>query len=1526
MLKKTNHNSFNGNVDKKVVILLTTSLILSVVFSVLITVDSIASSYDLHNPCHGRLDDGEDIITWDCVYFGNYWQNDTNNDGTADRNDRKERIKWRVLEVNEDDEALLISDMNLDYSIYTNDLENPSWETSYTRAYLNGIEIEGDNGNLIEDCSDDNFLDNAFDDDEQIAIVDSTVTIKDYICLQLDDSREYDTEDSIFLPGSDEFFSERFGASVYSVNNQLFRSRDTEYTKCLGGEDTYWIGYEGDVSRYVKADGEFLGATDAKLKRKCSLRPMLWLDLTEEDVWSYAGTVCSDSTIDRNEMYSFAVSSISFSDDEQIQVKNIHYGDCIGDLPSVTSGSDCLLGWYDNPDECVSAGNNMGYRINPDHMLYFTEDKTFYPWIVRANSNPQNPLNDGDGNVIWDCVWFGNYIQKDTNGDKSINSADRKMPIKWRVIKADNDYMLLLADKILDIMPYCNTSSEDGITWTKCSLRGWLNDEFLNSAFDEDEKNALSIQGDAALGIPEDKVKLLSCYDGSIEGFEAGKRYLARIDTAGFELMGKSLAYNTDYAEKKRKELVELRFDSAEAYEWFSAVSFPTDTDYFDKYKGMGEYFVGERYGEALCSYSDAMPGSKIRIKPVNTLFRCHTDSIQNMPAGIRPVVCIKKNSYAWSYAGKVSSYNKNDEGVYEIPFRKTMACTVSFNAAGGSVDIPEKTVVSGRQYGQLPVPKFDGRNFAGWYTSPEGGERIWGDTMVRLVSDHTLYAHWTDEKKVLVFFIARGAGLDVSRKEYTNGQLFGDLPVPIKKGAVFTGWYLGEQRSSARIQEDDIVSFEGGIAYLYAHFDEELPPKTGSKEKMISDPSDVHTDPGYDPPGPDSPKPGTGYDPPGQGGFDGNSYTLTLNANGGYYLDEPKDIDERFYVMDYYDRIREYGSSELNYLVPEGLELYDCINDFSEEKKQIINNPFREGYVFDEDYYLLNHSGDISNTDKPYLDGTSNVVIDEDKTFYCAWRDEDEYIKIKESDDSKDPAQVQQMLYASLRFEASDGEVRLPSGGHGKIIMQKVLRGQLYQFPNAYKEGWDFIGWYDTKSESGRSYIKTGTNLRIDEDKTYKAYFAKRKSVTVYAYNDNQAGLLYPTDFDVEDCERMAVRSLQINVDESMELGAAIEEGLRESGYWPFYRPSAVWDAYADSSSLSYEEAYEYSLNARTVSNSVNEYWLYYEEQPDFPESITLTETEPQGIYSWITIDPNGGYFSSDLYTGGQKEYEARKYPYLKNTVFGCETNRYEIEREGYDFVGWFYAATGITYAPDVAIMIGRDDSYNSGEEYICALWKEKSNEETEPENEIGKDDGNNTAKDDKSDDAQKTNNELFKSDEFIFDDLAANESVSLKLEYKKAVSYNGLKHVSSYNKSGKKYVNDVEVRIDSSLLVFSDPVLKFKNNINSVHKPGKEAYYTLSFKAWKGISKEKKGLIKSVNRQLKSKRFVFDIDPADISKADSIDVKKNRNGSKIIKVFISINGFNMILGKKDYDYVITSDTVVLTGKGNYVGTMEMK
>ncbi len=71
-------------------------------------------------------------------------------------------------------------------------------------------------------------------------------------------------------------------------------------------------------------------------------------------------------------------------------------------------------------------------------------------------------------------------------GDRIRLGRYKGEEIVWRVLDAQDGRMLLISDQALDSAHY-NKTYED-ITWEKCSLRAWLNGEFLQEAFNDAEK------------------------------------------------------------------------------------------------------------------------------------------------------------------------------------------------------------------------------------------------------------------------------------------------------------------------------------------------------------------------------------------------------------------------------------------------------------------------------------------------------------------------------------------------------------------------------------------------------------------------------------------------------------------------------------------------------------------------------------------------------------------------------------------------------------------------------------------------------------------------------------------------------------------------------------------------------------------------------------------------------------------------------------------------------------------------------
>ncbi len=80
-----------------------------------------------------------------------------------------------------------------------------------------------------------------------------------------------------------------------------------------------------------------------------------------------------------------------------------------------------------------------------------------------------------------DYMTFGSYPQTASGTDDT--------PIEWLVLESDGETALLISRYGLDCQPY-HTEYVD-TTWEQCTLRSWLNNEFYNRAFNDEEKRGI---------------------------------------------------------------------------------------------------------------------------------------------------------------------------------------------------------------------------------------------------------------------------------------------------------------------------------------------------------------------------------------------------------------------------------------------------------------------------------------------------------------------------------------------------------------------------------------------------------------------------------------------------------------------------------------------------------------------------------------------------------------------------------------------------------------------------------------------------------------------------------------------------------------------------------------------------------------------------------------------------------------------------------------------------------------------------
>ena len=130
-------------------------------------------------------------------------------------------------------------------------------------------------------------------------------------------------------------------------------------------------------------------------------------------------------------------------------------------------------------------------------------------------------LKKMSGSDSENIIQFGRYPQ----------GADGEVkPVEWQVLEIDGSKALLISRYGLDAKQY-NSKNED-VTWDKCSLRAWLNNEFLNKAFTAEEqekilmtavKNPENPRFETEGGADtEDKVFLLSIEEAN-EYFDTGE-------------------------------------------------------------------------------------------------------------------------------------------------------------------------------------------------------------------------------------------------------------------------------------------------------------------------------------------------------------------------------------------------------------------------------------------------------------------------------------------------------------------------------------------------------------------------------------------------------------------------------------------------------------------------------------------------------------------------------------------------------------------------------------------------------------------------------------------------------------------------------------------------------------------------------------------------------------------------------------------------------------------------------------------
>lgn len=142
-------------------------------------------------------------------------------------------------------------------------------------------------------------------------------------------------------------------------------------------------------------------------------------------------------------------------------------------------------------------------------------------------------------------VTFGQYPQG-SNGEVQ--------PLMWRLLTVENGRALLITDKLIDYVEY--NESLTNVTWETCTLRKWMNNDFISKAFSISQQAQIATVINQNPHNPE---------YGTKGGNSTQDRIFAlSIDEAQnyFSSDSDRKAYTTDYTHKKG-------YDQIDRSEWW---------------------------------------------------------------------------------------------------------------------------------------------------------------------------------------------------------------------------------------------------------------------------------------------------------------------------------------------------------------------------------------------------------------------------------------------------------------------------------------------------------------------------------------------------------------------------------------------------------------------------------------------------------------------------------------------------------------------------------------------------------------------------------------------------------------------------------------------------------------------------------------------------------------------------------------------------------------------------------------------
>lgn len=147
-------------------------------------------------------------------------------------------------------------------------------------------------------------------------------------------------------------------------------------------------------------------------------------------------------------------------------------------------------------------------------------------------------------------VTFGQYPQ---------GANSEVQPLEWRVLAVENGMALLITEKLIDYVPYNNIDLSFDVTWENCTLRKWMNSDFISKSFSSSQQAQIATVSNQNPNNPEYGTKGGNTTQDRIFALsidEANKYFSSDFDRKAYT---KDYAHKKGYDDKDRSEYWWLR-------------------------------------------------------------------------------------------------------------------------------------------------------------------------------------------------------------------------------------------------------------------------------------------------------------------------------------------------------------------------------------------------------------------------------------------------------------------------------------------------------------------------------------------------------------------------------------------------------------------------------------------------------------------------------------------------------------------------------------------------------------------------------------------------------------------------------------------------------------------------------------------------------------------------------------------------------------------------------------------------------